>query len=91
LLFICDYGANDVDIFTMPQMALKGQLTGLSFPEGECTDASGNVWVANTGASAMQLYSRTGTLLKTLSVAGEYPSGCAATSPSCLREAATRS
>ncbi|HEX3671744.1 MAG TPA: hypothetical protein VHT92_08605 [Candidatus Cybelea sp.] len=77
LLFISDYGADDVDIFTMPKMALKGQITGLSFPEGECADASGNIWVANTGASAMQLYSRTGTLLKTLSVAGEYPSGCA--------------
>lgn len=77
LLFISDYGADDVAIFTMPKMALKGQITGLSFPEGECTDASGNVWVANTGASAMQLYSRTGTLLRTLSVAGEYPSGCA--------------
>ncbi len=76
LLFISDYGADDVDIFTMPDMALKGQLTGLSFPEGECSDAGGNVWVANTGASEMQLYSRTGTLLKTLSVADEYPAGC---------------
>ncbi|MGA8575808.1 MAG: hypothetical protein WB609_09040 [Candidatus Cybelea sp.] len=77
LLFISDYGAGDVDIFTMPGMALKGQLTGLSFPEGDCADAGGNIWVANTGASAMQLYSRTGALLKTLSVYGEYPAGCA--------------
>jgi hypothetical protein len=77
LLFISDYGADAVYILTMPGMALKGTLTGFDFPEGECTDASGNIWIANTGAMEMELYSRSGTLLRTLSVTDEYPAGCA--------------
>jgi hypothetical protein len=77
LLYISDYGADDVDIFSLPKMTLKGSITGLSFPEGECSDASGNIWIANTGAQEMLQYSRTGTLLKTLSIANEYPAGCA--------------
>jgi len=77
LLFIADYGADDVDIFTMPDLKLKGTLTGFDYPEGECSDASGNIWIANTGDQDMLLYSRTGTLLKTLSVTDEYPVSCA--------------
>jgi hypothetical protein len=77
LLFISDYGADDVFIFTMPDMVLKGTLTGFDFPEGECPDFKGNIWIANTGESQMQLYSRTGTLLNTVNVTGEYPAACA--------------
>ncbi len=77
LLFISDYGSSDVYVFTMPAMALKGTLTGFDFPEGECADASGNIWIANTGELEMEQYSRTGTLLKTLSDAGGFPASCA--------------
>ena len=77
LLFISDYGASDVLIFTMPQMVLKGTLTGFDFPEGECSDSSGNIWIANTGALEIQEYSRTGTLLGTLSDSYGYPASCA--------------
>ncbi|MGB8909576.1 MAG: SMP-30/gluconolactonase/LRE family protein [Candidatus Cybelea sp.] len=77
LLFVPDYGASEVFIFALPSMALKGTLTGFDFPEGACTDANGDIWIANTGAQEMQLYSRTGTLLKTLSVPNEYPAACA--------------
>jgi hypothetical protein len=76
LLFISDYGAGDVSIFTMPDLALKGTLTGFSFPEGECSDAAGNIWIANTGASQMLLYTRTGTLIKTLAVPYQFPASC---------------
>lgn len=77
LLFIADYGASVVDIFTMPDLVLKGQITGFTSPEGECTDASGNIWIANTGAQELMQYSRTGTLIRTLSDAGEFPASCA--------------
>lgn len=77
LLFVPDYGASEVFIFSLPSMTLKGTLTGFDFPEGACADASGNIWIANTGAQEMELYSRTGTLLRTLSVANEYPTSCA--------------
>jgi len=77
LLFISDYGSGTVDIFTMPALVLKGQLTGFSSPEGECTDSSGNIWIADTGGMQLELYSRTGTLLRTLPDAGEFPASCA--------------
>jgi hypothetical protein len=77
LLFISDFEAGVVDIFTMPALTLKGQLTGFTDPEGMCVDSNGAIWIANTGASELEQYSRSGTLLKTLSIPGEYPASCA--------------
>lgn len=77
LLFISDDDTDDVYIFTMPAMALKGTITGFDEVQGMCDDASGNIWVTNTETSQIFQYSRTGTLLKTLSDPGEYPVGCA--------------
>jgi hypothetical protein len=77
LLFVSDYGASDVLIFTMPGMALKGTLTGFAFPEGECSDRSGNIWIANAGGFQILEYSRTGTLLNTLSDPYGFPAACA--------------
>jgi hypothetical protein len=77
LLFISDYGASDVLIFTMPDMVLKGTLTGFSYPEGECSDSSGNIWIANAGGFQILEYSRTGTLLNTLSDSYGFPASCA--------------
>jgi hypothetical protein len=77
LLFITDYGASDVNIFTMPDLKLKGTLTGFDYPEGACEDHSGNIWIANTGAFEIEEYSRTGTLLNTLSDTYGYPAACA--------------
>lgn len=76
ILFVSDYGVNDVYMFLMPDMKLKGTLTGFSGPQGMCTDSSGNIWITNTNTSQIFQYSRTGTLLKTLSDPNEYPVGC---------------
>jgi NHL repeat len=76
LLFVSDDGTNDIDILTMPGLALKGQLTGFSEPQGMCTDASGNIWVTNTGTNQVLQLSRTGSLLKTLSDPTGFPVGC---------------
>ncbi|MFZ0033029.1 MAG: SMP-30/gluconolactonase/LRE family protein, partial [Candidatus Cybelea sp.] len=77
ILFISDDGTNQVNMYTMPGMVLKGQLTGFSEPQGMCTDASGNIWVTNTGTESIIQLSRTGATLKTLNVPGEFPVGCA--------------
>jgi hypothetical protein len=77
LLYVSDDGTNDIDIFTMPGLALKGQLTGFSEPQGMCSDASGNIWVANTGTNQLLQLSRSGSLLKTLSDPTGFPVGCA--------------
>jgi hypothetical protein len=76
LLYVSDDGTDDIDIFTMPGLALKGQLTGFSEPQGMCTDASGNIWVTNTGTLQVMKLSRSGSLLKTLSDPTGFPVGC---------------
>jgi hypothetical protein len=81
LLFISDAEYDDVYIYTMPALALKGTLTGFIEPQGMCSDASGNIWLANTEGGSdggdMLQFSRTGTLLRTLQDPGYYPVGCA--------------
>ncbi len=66
-----------VDIFTMPDMALKGTITGFNQPQGECSDNHGNIYVADTQATQVEEYSRTGTLLNTYPDKSGYPVGCA--------------
>ena len=77
LLFISDDETDDVYIFSLPAMALMGTLTGFYEPQGMCSDKAGNIWITNTGTRQTYQYSRTGTLLKTLSDPNGYPVGCA--------------
>jgi hypothetical protein len=77
LLFVSDYAVGDVYIYKMPDVTLKGTLTGFSGPQGECSDARGNIWITNTNTSQVLQYSRAGTLLKTISDPDYYPDGCA--------------
>lgn len=81
LLFISDVVYGTVNIFTMPGLALKGTITGLSAPEGECADAAGNVWVVeDTGESVVKL-SRTGSMITSVSTSGYGPPGACAVDP----------
>ncbi len=77
LYFASDSGTDDVYIFTLPGMTLKGTLTGFDEPQGECSDTKGNIYIANTGEEQVLEYSRTGTLLNTYSDSYGYPVGCA--------------
>ncbi|MFY9665313.1 MAG: hypothetical protein WAL67_01130 [Candidatus Cybelea sp.] len=77
LLFISDDGTDDINIYTMPNQVLRGQLTGFSEPQGMCTDASGNIWVTNTGTNQVIQLSRSGATLKTLDDPTGFPVGCA--------------
>jgi len=76
LLFASDSGTDDVYIYTLPALSLKGTLTGFSEPQGECADGSGNIYIANTGTYQVLEYSRTGTLLNTFDDSYGYPVGC---------------
>ena len=77
LLFESDSGTNDVNIYTLPALALKGTLTGFNEPQGECSDKNGNVWVTNTNANQIVLLSRSGSVIGSLSDPDGYPVGCA--------------
>lgn len=78
LLFVSDAATGDVNVFTMPGMALKGQLTGFYQPQGECSNyKTGNIWVVDTGALSAYQFTRTGTLVSTVTATQGFPVGCA--------------
>lgn len=77
LLFVSDYGSNDVYIFKLPQLVLLGTLTGFNGPQGECSDNAGHVWVTNTNSSQIFEYSHFGKLINTLTDPAGYPASCA--------------
>jgi hypothetical protein len=73
-IFVSDAGDETVDILTYAGAQVH-QITGLSEPQGLCSDQS-TVWVANTGDSNLIRYSATGAQLATLADTGQYPVGC---------------
>ena len=77
MLFVSDFGTNDVYIFAIPAMTLQATLTGFDGPQGLCSDTAGDVWVTNTFTSQIFEYSHAGTLINTLSDPTGYPVGCA--------------
>lgn len=77
LLFASDSGLEEVDIYSLPSMKLKGQLTGFSEPQGMCSDSGGNVYVADTSATEVDKYARTGSLLARYPDNYGLPVGCA--------------
>ena len=77
LLYVSDPVDNVVAVFSLPDLVLKGTLTGFSKPHGSCSGESGNVWVANTGSRQIQ-YAHGGTspIATVLDPYGD-PFGCA--------------
>jgi len=51
LLYVSDEGANDGDVYSWPRGQLVGKLTGLAYPQGECVDKTGNVFITTLGTS----------------------------------------
>jgi hypothetical protein len=77
ILFVSDAGTEDVYMYTLPGMSLKGTLTGFSEPQGMCSDTKGDVFVDNTGTTQVLEISRTGSIVNTFSDTYGYPVGCA--------------
>ena len=77
ILFISDPGTDDVYMYSLPKMTLKGTLGGFSEPQGMCSGTKGNVFVANTGTEQVLELSRTGSIVNTYADTYGYPVGCA--------------
>jgi hypothetical protein len=77
LLFVSDPVADNVAIFSLPDLALKGTLTGLNQPHGLCSTPAGDIWATNTGTRQIIEYTHSGTLIATLTDPYGYPVGCA--------------
>jgi hypothetical protein len=78
LLYVTDFYNFDVYIYSVPSLKLVGKLTGFLEPEGECSDAHGNVWIAVTGDEAMEEFKPGGkTPIAQLDDPLGYPGSCA--------------
>ncbi len=77
LLYVSDLFAGVVDVFTYPGMTYAGQLTGFTFPTGECTDRAGNIWITDQ-ASAVYEFAHGGISPVNVITSGvNAPEGCA--------------
>jgi hypothetical protein len=78
LLYVSDLGTFDVYVYRFPSLKLAGKLHGFNDPQGECTDASGNVWIADTQGNRIVEYAHGGEKpIATLADPVGYPAGCA--------------
>ena len=77
LLYVSDFPNNVVDVLSYPGGEQVGSLGGFHGPEGACTDAKGNVWIANQDAFEIVEYAHGGTSpIATLSLPQELIDGC---------------
>jgi len=77
LLYVSDYSYNEVFVYSYPQAKLVGTLTGLSNPDGICTDKSGNVWIVNNSAGNAVEYKHGGTTpIATLNIGSANAVSC---------------
>jgi hypothetical protein len=60
LLYVSDGGTDDVLVFSYPQGALVGTLSGFDNPYGLCTDVKGDVFVVNESADTVVEYAHGG-------------------------------
>ncbi len=83
LLYVSDGSTGAVDIYNyrVKTGRLYGQITGLSFPYGQCVDGAGDVYVVDNATAKIYEYAHGGTMpISTASDAYGYPIGCSVNS-----------
>lgn len=76
LLYVSN-GAGSVSVFRYSQRTFLLQIAGLRAPKGECVDASGNVFIAESGVGKIREYARGGTKpIELLDDRGYQPYSC---------------
>jgi hypothetical protein len=77
LLYISDFGTNDVYVYSYPQLRLKGKLTGFNEVAGECVNRAGDVFITNDRYINIYVFAHGGKApIRTLSDPGYEPAGC---------------
>lgn len=74
-LFESDGNYQTVEMFSLPDLKFQGAVAGFDYPEGLCSDANGNVWVADYD-NVVQL-SHEGKVLQTLPSYRGFSASCA--------------
>jgi hypothetical protein len=86
LIYVSDVAANTLTFYAYSNGKERGSISsGLSEPQGVCSDASGNVFVANTNDSNVIEYAHGAkTSSQTLQLTGELPAACATSATGIL-------
>ena len=72
LLYVSEFNGNDVTVYDYPSGTQVGMLTGFSSPAGQCVDAKGNVYIANSGDGSVDEFAHGGsTPIKTFATSGD--------------------
>ena len=61
LMYVSDFGAASVSVYSYPAGKLEGHLRGVVAPAGECSDRSGNVFVTEPTAGKIREFAHGGT------------------------------
>jgi hypothetical protein len=78
LLYVSNVSNDTLTLYAFPGGKLVGTARTSEWPEGECVDGSGSVWVADDGAALLSKYPHGSTKRSaTLQDPGNYPYGCA--------------
>ncbi|MGC9993550.1 MAG: SMP-30/gluconolactonase/LRE family protein [Candidatus Cybelea sp.] len=71
LLYVSDSATDDVYVYDYPKGMAVGKLTGFDYPDGQCVDASGDVYITNFEGGNVVEYAHGGTEpIKTLTTNG---------------------
>jgi hypothetical protein len=77
LLYVSNYFNGRVNVYSYRTRRLVGQLSGLNGPGGECSDKSGDVFIANVKGASIVEYGHGGTSpIATFDDSGYYPNDC---------------
>jgi|HubBroStandDraft_4_1064222.scaffolds.fasta_scaffold00105_14 hypothetical protein len=77
LLYVSDPTVSNIAVFSLPDLVIKGTITGLNQPDGLCSDDGGNVWVTNFGTQQILEYAHGGTSpIATLTDSSGFPFAC---------------
>jgi streptogramin lyase len=76
LLYVSDGATNDVYVYDYPKGTAVGELTGFDYPDGQCVDAKGDVYITNFEGRNVVEYAHGGSEpIRTLATNG-YAIGC---------------
>jgi len=81
LLYVSDSFNQVVDVYTYPNLKPAGQLTGFGSPAGECTDKSGDVWIADANGAVYEYAHGSTNPIVSLLTDMNHPSDCAVNPP----------
>ncbi len=84
LLYVSDYAASTIDVYSYPRLVQVGQIVNfIGEPQGLCSDGSGNWYVANSGYVQVLKFAHGGTSpIEAINDPTGFPVSCAVDSKS---------